>query len=50
MHFDMSHTGMTVIDFAQVDGITIPKVLQLAGDSHLYREGLPTAYNNVLRF
>jgi len=49
-HFDMSHTGMTVIDFAQVDGIAIPKVLQLAGDSHLYREGLPTAYNNVLRF
>lgn len=49
-HFDMSHTGMSVIEFADVDGIVIPKALMLANDSHIYKEGLPTQYNNYLRF
>ncbi|MBQ8397877.1 MAG: histidine phosphatase family protein [Clostridia bacterium] len=49
-HFDMSHTGMTVIEFKDHDGIAVPKVLTLANDSHLYREGLPTRYHNVIRF
>lgn len=48
--FDMGHTGMTVIEFKPHDGIVIPRVLQLANDSHLYREGLPTHYQNRLRF
>ena len=44
-HFDMSHSGITVIDF-NGDGIVIPKVRQLANDSHLFAAGLPTKYNN----
>ena len=49
-HFDMCHTGMTVIEFSDEDGFSIPKVLTLSSDSHLYREGLPTKYNNYLYF
>ncbi|MBR3715726.1 MAG: histidine phosphatase family protein [Clostridia bacterium] len=49
-HFDMCHTGMTVVEFAGTEGYTIPKILTLSSDSHLYREGLPTNYNNALRF
>ena len=49
-HFDMGHTGMTVIEFDAHDGIAIPRVLQLSNDSHLYREGLLTGYQNGIRF
>lgn len=49
-HFDMCHTGMTVIDFHESGSYTIPKVLTLSSDAHLYREGLPTFYNDSLRF
>ena len=50
-HFDMCHTGMTVIEFANnADGITVPRALTVSDDSHLYREGLPTKYNNYLYF
>ena len=48
--FDMGHTGMTVIEFADHDGYAIPKVLTLANDGHLYGEGLATNYQNRLRF
>ena len=48
--FDMGHTGMTVIEFASDEELVIPVVLQLANDSHLYRDGLPTHYQNRLRF
>ncbi|MBO5199119.1 MAG: histidine phosphatase family protein [Lachnospiraceae bacterium] len=44
MHFDMGHTGMTVIDFRETDGMVVPKVLMVSNDSHIYREGLPTQY------
>lgn len=47
-HFDMTHSGMTVIEFSERGGITIPRVLTLSSDAHLYREGLPTKYNNRL--
>ena len=43
---DMQHSGMSVIRFANHDGLVIPTLLQLSNDSHLYREGLPTRYNN----
>jgi probable phosphoglycerate mutase len=49
-HFDIGHSGMTVIDFPNRDGISVPKVMTLASDSHLYREGLPTLYNYDKRF
>lgn len=44
--FDLSHSSMTVINFSEEDGISMPKVLTLSSDSHIYREGLPTKYNN----
>lgn len=49
-HFNISHTGMTVIEFREENGFAIPRVLTLSSDSHLYREGLPTKYNNKLYF
>ncbi len=44
--FDMTHTGVTVIEFPERDGYVLPKILTLSNDSHIYREGLPTKYNN----
>ena len=49
-HFDTGHSGLTVIEFETVNGISIPKVLTLSNDSHIYREGLPTKYQNRLYF
>ena len=50
-HFDLSHSSMTVIHFddEKTDRI-YPKVLQLSNDSHLYREGILTGYNNRIHF
>lgn len=48
---DITHTGMTVIEFAaDSEGVCIPKMLTLSNDSHLYKEGLPTKYNNAIYF
>ena len=47
--FDIGHSGMTVIKF-EGDDVIYPKVLQLSSDSHLYKEGIMTGYNNKLRF
>ena len=49
-HFDMSHTGLTVIEFPDEGGYSHPKILTMASDSHLYRDGLPTKYNNSIYF
>ena len=50
-HFEMSYTGMAVIEFkAGDDGVCIPCALTLANDGHLYRDGLPTHYQNRVRF
>ena len=49
-HFDMWHTGVTVIEFKEEDGFSVPRVLTLSNDSHLYREGLPTKYNEEWYF
>ena len=47
---DTSHTGMTVIDFrTDAEGYSIPQILTLANDSHLYAENLPTDYNHRIR-
>ena len=48
--FDMSHSNLTVIQFENEGGYAVPRVLTLSNDSHLYREGLPTKYNNTLFF
>lgn len=50
MYYDMWHTGMTVIEFPEANGYTVPKILTLSSDSHMYREGLPTNYNYIHRF
>ena len=50
MHFDICHSGMTVIYFGDEGGISIPRVLTLSSDSHLWRDGLPTHYNRTVRF
>ncbi len=47
-HYDMTHTGMSVIKFDSTGNEIIPKVLQFSNDSHLYKEGLPTKYNNII--
>ena len=48
---DMSHSGMTVIEFAgKTGGYSLPQVLTLSNDSHLFAEGLPTHYQNRLYF
>lgn len=47
-HFDISTTGMTVIEFSDEGGVTVPKVLMHSSDSHIYREGLPTKYNGYI--
>lgn len=45
LHFDMTHTGMTVIEFKdEGDGYAIAKALMVSNDSHIYRDGLPTRY------
>lgn len=48
-HFGLGHSSMTVIDFGEGERV-VPKVLQLANDSHIYRDGLPTEYNGKYRF
>lgn len=48
--FDFGHSSMTVIRFPEKGDFVYPKVLQLSNDSHLYREGILTGYNNVYRF
>ncbi|MDO4608951.1 MAG: histidine phosphatase family protein [Clostridia bacterium] len=48
--FDMTHTGVTVINFPEKDGYVMPKILTLANDSHIYNEGLPTKYNGSIYF
>lgn len=44
-HFDMTYTGITVIDF-DGEGFVIPKMLQLSNDSHLFASDMETVYNN----
>lgn len=45
-HFDLGHSSMTAIEFADNCDEVIPVALQLSNDSHIYGEGLPTKYQN----
>ncbi len=50
-HFDLGHSSMTVIEFkGDEHGIAYPRVLTMSNDSHLFREGLPTKYQNSIYF
>ncbi|MBQ7879429.1 MAG: histidine phosphatase family protein [Clostridia bacterium] len=44
--FDMTHTGVTVIRFAEDKPVAYPCVLQLSDTSHLYKQDFATGYNN----
>ena len=44
-HFDVCTSGVTVVEFANIDGYAYPRILTLSSSAHLYREGLPTRYN-----
>ena len=46
LHFDMSHTGVTVVRFRDEGGYAIPCAQTLADDGHLYAERLATRYQN----
>ncbi|MBQ6847484.1 MAG: histidine phosphatase family protein [Clostridia bacterium] len=48
--FGLNHSGMTVIYFDEKKRITTPRLLTLSNDSHIYKEGLPTKYNNKFTF
>ena len=44
-HFDMCHTGVTVIEFlCDEKGMCIPKILTLSNDSHLCMKNVPSNY------
>ncbi len=47
-HYGMPHTGVTAIEFNDNSFNIIPRVLQFSNDAHLYREGLPTRWNNSI--
>ncbi|MBQ6551790.1 MAG: histidine phosphatase family protein [Lachnospiraceae bacterium] len=47
VHFNLSHSNFCVIEFGKTDDLVIPEMLMHSNDSHLYREGIPTKYNNV---
>lgn len=44
-HFDIGHSSVTLIAFGDMDGISMPRVLTMGNDSHIYAEGLPTKDN-----
>ena len=44
LHFDMCHSGMTVIEFKEENGIALPKIITMGNDGHLFRDGLPTSF------
>lgn len=49
-HFDIAHSSVSVIEFATHSGVCIPQMLSFSNDSHLYRDGLPTCFQNRLYF
>lgn len=46
--FDMTHSGVTIIEFQNGPDIINPRVLTLSNDSHLFADSLPTKYQNRL--
>lgn len=46
--YELSHTSVTVFYFDDQAETTVPKLLEWANDSHLYKEELLTGYNNWL--
>ncbi len=49
-HFNVGHSGLTVIEFKEVNGVAIPRMHTMSSDAHIYKEGLPLNYNNYIKF
>ena len=47
VHFNMSHSNITVIEFNGIDNV-IPRILTYSNDSHLYKEEIPTKWCNQI--
>lgn len=39
-HFDLSHSSVTLIEFKEIDGVAVPKILTMSAESHLFKTGL----------
>ena len=50
LRFCMTHSAVSVIGFDDEGGYSIPRLLTMSNDSHIYRDGLPTNYYNRIRF
>lgn len=48
-HFDISHTGTSVIYFNDDNQFIYPRLMQHSNDSHLYKEDLLTGYSNFYK-
>ncbi|MBR5307741.1 MAG: histidine phosphatase family protein [Clostridia bacterium] len=49
LSFDMTHTGVTVIEFPDDGEYSYPRILTYSDMSHIYREGLPAVYNKRVK-
>lgn len=49
-HYDMCHSGITVIEFKEEAGYAYPKILTLSNDSHLFKENILGKYNHEIEF
>ena len=47
--FDMGHSNVTVIKLGN-EGFTVPNVLQLSNDSHIFASDMETKYHNQILF
>jgi len=50
VHFGLTHSSLTVIEFREIGGYVIPMILTCGNDSHLYRESIMTGFQNRIRF
>lgn len=49
VHFFVSHSSVTVIDFHETEGAIIPRVCTYSNDSHIFAERLPLRRDNNKR-
>ena len=50
VRLNMTHSAVTVIGFNDEGGYAVARMLTMSNDSHIYKAGLPTTYNNLIRF
>ena len=48
-HFDISHSCVTVVAFAEDTKYVYPKILQQSNDSHLFKAGLMAGYHGSMK-